>query len=46
MFFFFIVLKVLLNCSCSINVSYCFAQLFAVVFADVTGIRIIDAFLY
>ena len=53
--------KLFLNCSCSIDVFYCFAHLlcvfslwfvlrvlkslFALVFADVTGIRMMDTFL-
>ena len=57
LFVFLFVIKLFLNCCCSIDVFYCFAHffyfpicslcikilsLFAVVFADVTGIGIID----
>ena len=56
LFVFLFVIKLFLNCCCSIDVLYCFAHfffilrsvrcvqksLFAVVFADVTGIGIID----
>ena len=56
LFVFLFVIKLFLNCCCTIDVLYCFAHfflilrsvlcvtrsLFAVVFADVTGIGIID----